>query len=131
MRGMRRKATDERRVGMMKKSNEQKRKSKKKHKLFWGKVFATKYDLVIAICDEELIDKKFEYKNTKVKIKISKNFYGEQIIDEQTAVRLMRRATIGNLMGKRIVNLAKKNDFITKENIISIGGIPHAQFVKI
>lgn len=126
-----REATDERRVGMEKKPAAKKRKVKKKHKVFWGKVFATKYDLVIAICDEEVIDKKLEYKNTKTKIKVSKRFYGERIIDERTAVQLMRRATIGNLMGKRIVTLAKKNDFITKENIISIGGIPHAQFVKI
>lgn len=116
---------------MVKKPIAKKRKMEKKHKLFWGKVFATKYDLVIAICDEEIIDKKLEYKNTKTKIKVSKKFYGERIIDERTAVQLMRRATIGNLMGKRIVTLAKKNDFITKENIISIGGIPHAQFVKI
>lgn len=98
--------------------------------MFWGKVFATKHDLVIAICDEELIDKKLRIK--KLEIKISKKFYGERTInDEATAVRMMERCTIGNLIGKRIVKLAEKNGFITKENIIFIGGIPHAQFVKL
>jgi len=102
---------------------------KEKEGLFWGKIFATKFNLVIAICDKEIINKKLDYKN--VKVKISKNFYGERVIDETTALSLMKRATIGNLIGKRIIKLAKKHDFITKENIISIGGIPHAQFVKI
>ena len=109
--------------------SEKSKNEMKKQELFCGNVFATKFNLVIAICDKEIINKKFEYKD--VKVKISKNFYGERVIDEATALRLMNGATIGNLIGKRIIKLAKKHDFITKENIISIGGIPHAQFVKI
>jgi hypothetical protein len=96
--------------------------------MFWSKVFQTKYELVVAICDEELLDKKI---GKKFKIKISKEFYGEKLIDENVALKLMKKATIGNLIGKNIVELAEKNGFIIKENIIVIDGIPHAQFVKI
>jgi len=97
--------------------------------MFWSKVFVTKYDIVVAICDEDLMDKSIDTK--KFEIKISKNFYGEKLVDEKMALGLMKRATIGNLIGKVIVNLAEKNGFITKENIIFINGIPHAQFVKL
>ena len=97
--------------------------------MFWSKVFNAKYDLVVAICDEELIDKKIDTK--RFEIKVSKNFYGERIVNEKIAVKLMEKATIGNLIGKDIVALAKKNGFITKENIISINGVPHAQFIKL
>lgn len=98
--------------------------------MFWGKVFAVKREIVLAICDEELLDKKIKTK--KVDIKVSKHFYGEKVIeDEAMAVRMMGRCTIANLIGKRVVALAKKHGFITDENIISIGGIPHAQFVKL
>jgi len=96
--------------------------------MFWGKAFPTKYDLVIAICDEELLDKKI---GKEFKIKISKEFYGEKLIDEKTAIKLMKKATIGNLIGKNIIDLAEKNDFIIRENVIVIDGVPHAQFVKI
>jgi len=98
--------------------------------MFWGKVFYTKYDIVVAICDENLIDREIRTKD-KLKVKISKSFYGGQLINEAEALKLMRRATIGNLIGKRIVELAEKNGFIEKENIILINGIPHAQFVKL
>lgn len=93
--------------------------------MFWGKVFFTKEDVVVAICDEDLIEKKIKHD------KISKNFYGEMLIDGDVATKLMKKATIGNLMGKEIIKLAKKGGFITKENIILIGGIHHAQFVKL
>lgn len=98
--------------------------------MFWGKVFGAKREIVLAICDDDLLDKKIKTK--KLEVKISKKFYGERIIeDETTAVRMMGRCTIANLTGERIVALAQKHGFITKENIISIGGIPHAQFVKL
>ena len=95
--------------------------------MFWTKIFNTKHELVVAICDDQLIDKEI---GDKPKIKISKYFYGGRLISEQFALKIMRRATIGNLIGKRIIALAKKSGFITKENIIFIDGIPHAQFVK-
>lgn len=98
--------------------------------MFWGRVFSANREIVLAICDDDLLDKKIKTK--KLDIKVSKRFYGERIIeDEATAVRMMGRCTIANLTGKRIVALAKKHGFITEENIISIGGILHAQFVKL
>jgi len=99
--------------------------------MFWCKVFSVKEDLVVAICDEELLGKKIFMKEKKLRVEVSKNFYGGKQISEGVAVKLMERATIGNLMGKDIVDLADQNGFIMKENVIFIDGIPHAQFVKI
>ena len=95
--------------------------------MFWCKIFQTKYDLIVAICHQELLDKQIGQNPV---IKVSRNFYGERIIDEDTAVKLMKKATIGNLIGKRIIDLAEKNGFIIRKNIILINDIPHAQFVK-
>jgi len=97
--------------------------------MFWCKLFQARNELVIAICDEELIDKEIGTK--KLKVKVSKNFYGDKLADDTMILKLMRKATICNLMGKKIVEIAKRNGFITEENIILINGVPHAQFVKI
>jgi hypothetical protein len=97
--------------------------------MFWCKVFQTKFDFVLALCDEKLLGKTL--KGNGLKIKISEKFYGGELVDEKMAVELMKKATIGNLIGKEIVELAEKNGFITKENVILINGIPHAQFVKL
>lgn len=98
--------------------------------MFWSKVFRTKTDLVVAICDEELIGRNIRVERG-FKIKISKNFYGGEIVDEKQALNLMRRATVGNFFGEKIISLAEEHGFISKENIIFIKGIPHAQFVKL
>jgi hypothetical protein len=101
----------------------------KEIKMFWCKIFQTKFDFVLALCDEKLLGKTLREKT--LKINISERFYGGELIDEKIAVELMKKATIGNLIGKEAIELAEKNGFITKENVILINGIPHAQFVKI
>ena len=97
--------------------------------MFWVKVFPAKYEIVVAVCDEELIDK--ELMMDDVKVKISRHFYGEKLLDGEMTLKIMRKATIGNLMGKKIIELAEKNGFIDKQNIIFINEVPHAQFGKI
>jgi len=98
--------------------------------MFWCKIFTTKYNIVVAICDEKLLDKEIKMKKSEMKVKISKEFYGGKLIDENIALKIMKEATIGNLMGEEIITLADKNGFIVRENIIFIDGVPHAQFVK-
>jgi len=98
-------------------------------KMYWAKMFTSKSNVLIAICDEDVLDKELGPK--KFKVKVSKNFYGERLVDAEIALRLMKNATIGNLFGKNIVQLAEENGFITKENVILIGGVPHAQFVRL
>jgi hypothetical protein len=99
--------------------------------MFWCKIFFVKAEVIAAICDEELLEKKILMKKRKLNVEISKSFYGGKLINENIAVRVMKKATIGNLMGERIVELASKNGFIIKKNVIFIDGIPHAQFAKI
>ena len=81
------------------------------------------------MCDEELLGKKIISK--KFNVEVSKSFYGEKRVDEQTALRMLKDAAMGNFFGKRAVALAEKNGFILNKNIIFINGIPHAQFIKI
>lgn len=97
--------------------------------MYWCRVFTAKDDFVIAACDQELLDK--EIKNEEFDLKISRNFYGGALVEERILVKLIKKATIGNFFGNRVVDLAKKNGFIEGENVISIDGIAHAQFIKI
>lgn len=99
--------------------------------MYWTKLFTTKTEIIVALCDEDILDKIIEFKKTGATIKISKYFYGEHLVDDSVVLKLMNSATIGNLFGKNIVSLAEKHGFISRENIISIDGIPHAQFVKL
>ncbi|MEM7825173.1 MAG: DUF424 family protein [Candidatus Aenigmatarchaeota archaeon] len=97
--------------------------------MFWMKVFDTKFDTVVTLCDEHLIDKVLDKKG--IKFKVSKHFYGEKLVDEDTALNFMKKATIGNLIGNEAIELAVKNGFVSKENVVVIDDIPHAQWAKL
>jgi len=97
---------------------------------FWSKVIKTKFDVLVAICDEEVIGKEIEVERG-FRVVASERFYKDKLIDEEEALRLMSEATIGNLLGEKIIKLAVDKNIISPESIILIGGIPHAQFIKI
>lgn len=96
---------------------------------FWCKIFQTKYDLVVAICDSKLLGRRIDFKG--VKVKLSEEFYGGKSIDQQTALKLLQKASIANLFGKQIVKLALRHGFVERKNILLIQGQPHAQVVKL
>jgi hypothetical protein len=88
---------------------------------------AEKYEIVLAICDKELKGKKLR---ENPEFLIDKKFYGEEECEEEKAIELLEKCTIANLTGKKIIKLALDKNFITRENIILIGDVPHAQIVK-
>jgi uncharacterized protein len=83
---------------------------------------------IVAICDSELIDKKFE--EGKFQLDVKETFYGKEKVSEDKAIKIMKKmqkedATF-NIVGKNSVNLALKNKIIEEDNIGKIQGIPFA-----
>jgi len=95
--------------------------------MFWCKIHSVKGQFIIAICDKELLGKKI---GKELKINVSETFYGGDLIDDKKALEHMKKSSICNIIGKKIIKLAIEKKFITKENIMFIGDIPHAQFVR-
>ncbi|MEM0481144.1 MAG: DUF424 family protein [Candidatus Aenigmatarchaeota archaeon] len=79
---------------------------------------------ILAICDEEVLNKEFEFKD--VKIKVSSSFYFEKIIEEKDIENLLREANIINIFGNRIVEYFIKKGLLKEKNILVIGNQRHA-----
>ncbi|MCD4759648.1 DUF424 family protein [archaeon] len=93
------------------------------------KIHQSKDRHVVAICDEDLIGKTFS--QGKLILEITERFYkGDKLSDEET-YELMKNAINLNIVGKKAIKLALKHRLITKENIIKIKSIPHAQVYQI
>ena len=86
------------------------------------------YRKIVAICDSNLLGKKFEQGNLQLEVKES--FYGGEKKTEQEIEGLMRDFTTDdsmfNLVGEKTIKLALKLGLIDEEGIIHIQGIPHA-----
>ena len=85
------------------------------------------YRKVVAICDSELLGKKFEEGIAQLYLKES--FYKGDEVDEEKAVTLIRRyhrddATF-NIVGKMSVKAAVKAQLINEECIGKISNIPY------
>jgi len=48
--------------------------------------------------------------------------------DERQLEDYLRTSTVANLVGKRTVDLAIKLGFVAPENVLTIQGVPHAQW---
>lgn len=86
------------------------------------------YRNVIAICDKELLGKKFE--EGKAQLDIKENFYKGEEVDEQSAIETIKKMTMEdatfNIVGEKSVNIALKTGIISKKEVGKIQEIPFA-----
>ncbi len=82
---------------------------------------------IVAICDKELIGKKYE--EGDLQLYVNPRFYGGEEMSEEEILDAIENATIINLVGEKSVSLGLKLGIVLEENIIRIANIPHAQVV--
>ncbi len=80
---------------------------------------------VLAVCDSDLLGKKFEEKD--LQIDLNSAFYKGEEKSEKEILELFKKASTINLVGKKSVELGIKAGIIDKEKVIKIKGVPHAQ----
>ncbi len=89
------------------------------------KIYKRRGEILLAACDKELLGKELE--EGELHLQISKNFYYEYFVSEETFVHSLKVATIANLTGNKVVNIAINRGFIERDSVIYIAEVPHAQ----
>jgi hypothetical protein len=93
------------------------------------KKYVTDGKVIVAICDIDIIGKKFKEGN--LVLKLEESFYkGCQACEDEIKAALAC-ASIANIAGVRSIACAVGCGFIDPETVIYIDGIPHAQMVQI
>jgi hypothetical protein len=86
------------------------------------------YRTVVALCDKELIGKKFE--EGILQLDVRENFYkGEEVTSEQLAGLIAKHAredATFNIVGKESIATAIKAGIISEEGVAKIAKIPYA-----
>jgi len=86
------------------------------------------YRDVVAVCDKELLGKKFEEDNFELNVK--ENFFSGKECSEEEVVEIMqdmmREDATFNIVGEKSVNAALKAGIINHEGIKEIDGIKFA-----
>jgi len=90
--------------------------------LFSTKVISASGNLMLNICDPELVDKTIQDEN--IKIKINPNFYAERDVDEHEAKNLLTKCSSINMVGEKTISLATSLGIGSEKSIRRIEGIP-------
>ncbi len=91
------------------------------------KVYKVKGEILVAVCDSELVGQTFREGDLKLEVK--EDFYGKNDACEEDVKKALRMATIANITGKRSVELAIRLGIVDRDKVIEIGGCLHAQMV--
>lgn len=95
---------------------------------FRVKVYRKKKEMLVAACDSEILGKVF--REGELRFEVSSEFYdGEEVAEDVLSARL-KVATIGNIVGERAVKVAIDMGFVDRYCVLTIEGVPHAQFVR-
>lgn len=86
-------------------------------------------DTLVTVCDAELLGCTLE--GGRVPFDVSERFYGGSLSSLEEALEAMRKASMCNIVGKKIVEAAIGKEMIQKTAIIYIGDIPHAQIIHL
>jgi hypothetical protein len=83
---------------------------------------------LINICDVDLIGKTLN--EGKLKMHISREYFGGQIVDSSEALRMMKDSSIINLAGQRAVEIALANKLAAEQAVRLIEGVPFLMIYK-
>ena len=77
---------------------------------------------MLNMCDAELIGK--DVIDGELKIHISENYYGKQLVDKVEAISLLKSTSIMNLVGKKTISLATDLGIGSEFGVKTISDIP-------
>ncbi len=84
---------------------------------------------IVAICDSDLLGKKFEEGNKQ--LDLTSDFYKGKETGPEEVKKIILSAYIVNVVGEESIAFCIKLGIIDKGGILKIDGIPHAQAVLV
>ena len=93
------------------------------------RIYETAGDVLVAVCDENVLGKKFLFNNLIFEVKES--FYKGEKNKLEEVKPVLKRATILNLVGSETIRKCIEWGYIKEENVLNLGDTVHAQMVRV
>lgn len=89
----------------------------------------TDQGLLVTACDPDVLGETFE--EGEVSLSVTEDFYGGESLDEEEVVDTLARATVANLVGREVVELAIEAGYVDEANVLEVDTTLHAQFLRL
>ena len=83
---------------------------------------------IVNVCDSELIGRTLI--EGKLKMHISKDFFGGELVEEEEAVKIIKESAMISLAGIRSVGIALANKLGSPQAVREIEGVPFLMIYK-
>jgi uncharacterized protein len=93
------------------------------------RVHRVRSEFVVAACDAELLGRDLPVGTAGRTVRVSAQFYGERTVSKEELLWALERATIANLLGARVLALAREGGYVGPEGTGLLGGVPHAEII--
>ena len=84
-----------------------------------------KEGVLLAVCDPDILGKKFE--TDKLQLDLTSSFYQGEEMNEDELKELLKTAYIVNAVGEKSISFLKTEGLVDDEKILRIQDIPHVQ----
>lgn len=85
-------------------------------------------ELLVAACDASLLGKRFS--EGELTLEVSESFFGGERVSAGLLVECLKLVTVANLVGEEAVGAAIEAGYVDPDRVLVIGGVPHAQLVR-
>lgn len=89
---------------------------------------STEQGLLVTACDREVLGETYE--DGDISLEVTEEFYGGERVDPEAVVDSLSRASIANLVGREVVELAIQEGFVDEDRVLEIGPTLHAQYLR-
>jgi hypothetical protein len=97
--------------------------------MFRLKIYRVQGEILVAVCDSDIVGMTFRDEERGLKLEITEKFYGSEDVDSNKVREYLQKATVANISGRKAVKLAVEAGIVDKDRVLIIGGCPHAQMV--
>ena len=94
---------------------------------FVMRIHKVRAEFVVAACDAELLGRDLPVGEAGRTVKVSSQFYGERRVSREELLWALKRATVANLLGARVLRLAEEQGLVAPGGTGTLGGVPHAE----
>lgn len=91
------------------------------------RIHRVRAEFVVAACDVELLGRELPVGENGRTVKITGDFYGEREVSVEELLWALERATTANLLGQRVLQIARDAGHVEAEATTELGGVPHAE----
>jgi hypothetical protein len=93
------------------------------------KIHKNEKEVLIAVCDCDLMGKRFV--ENRLHVEINSDFFGDVKASDQDMELALKSATIANFVGRKCVQRAIDLGYVNKKNILIIDGVYCAQMMRL